>query len=517
MDRRDFCLGLTAGAAQLALLTPGTANGAAGLQSGTGDVSQLTLAGASKAIRNGETSCVDLTQACLGRIDADNKRINAIITTLRESALAQAASLDTEARAGKFRSALHGIPIALKDNIDTAGTSTTNASALHKDRVPTEDARVVQQLKQAGAVIIAKTNLSEFALASATSASSHFGPVHNPWNIDHVSGGSSGGSASAVATGMCLGALGTDSGGSVRIPSSWCGLTGLKPTLGLVSFTGVGPTLPLLDTIGPMARTAEDVALLLNQMTGYDPLYLMSPDRPREDYVAGIGRSVSNLRVGVQRRQFFDGVDDQVAKAVDAALAVIAGLTGGVEDVILETGEMPDISAAMADIHVYHGELIANQADAYQPAIRKALQGIAKEVDERGSPFEQVAQYIRSQTAMLRRQRTIDEAFDGFDVIVMPTLKLLPPTIKAALDSEYGNGPPMHGAIIANTMIFNILGLPALTVPCGFSSDGLPIGLQICGPRFSEATLLALGATYQRSTQWHERRPSTRVPPPSGS
>lgn len=507
MDRRELCLGLAASAAQLALLSQAGAKGVIGLQSRASDVSRLTLAAASKAIRSGEISCVDLTRACLGRIDAGNKRLNAIITTMRESALAQAAALDVEARAGKFRSALHGIPIALKDNIDTAGTRTTNASALHKDRIPTADARVVQKLKQAGAVIIAKTNLSEFALASATSASSHFGPVRNPWSLDHVSGGSSGGSASAVASGMCLGALGTDSGGSVRIPSSWCGLTGLKPTLGLVSFTGVGPTLPLLDTIGPMARTVEDVALLFNQMTGYDPIYLMSPDRPREDYAASLDRSVADLRVGVPRRPFFEGLDDQVAKAVDAALAVIAGLTAGIKDVVLKTGEMPDISAAMGDIQAYHGELIAKQADAYQPAIRKALQDIAKEANDGGSASDKVAQYIRSQTAMLRRQRTIDEAFDGFDVIVMPTLKLLPPTIKEALNSEYGNGPPMHGAIVANTMIFNILGLPALSIPCGFSREGLPIGLEICGPRFSEATLLALGAAYQRSTQWHERRP----------
>jgi aspartyl-tRNA(Asn)/glutamyl-tRNA(Gln) amidotransferase subunit A len=513
MNRRDLCLGMAAGATQLALLSRSGAASAAALEKGAGDASRLSLTAASQAIRSGELTCVELTRACLGQIDARNKQINAVITTMRESALAQAAVLDAEASAGKFRSALHGIPIALKDNIDTAGTLTTNGSALQQDRVPAEDARVVQQLKQAGAIIIAKANMSEFALASATSASSFFGPVRNPWNPDYVSGGSSGGSGAAVASGMALGALGTDSGGSVRIPVAWCGLTGLKPTIGMVSFTGVGPTPPLLDTIGPMARTAEDVALLFTHMTGYDPLYSMSADRPREDYADGLSRSFANLRVGVPRSPYFEGLDEQVGKAVEAALAVIATLAGSVTNVTLkgaEPDQLPDLTAAMYDIYAGHGELLAQHRDDYQPLIRNALVSMGEEIDNQasGSTSAKLAHYIQSREATLRAQRTIDSTFDGFDVVVMPTIRILPYTLETARHSEYEGGPPLHSSIVANTMVFNILGLPALTVPCGFSPEGLPIGLQICGPRYSEGTLLALGAAYQRSTAWHERWPA---------
>jgi len=504
---------MAVGAAQLALLSRSGAAGATALQKGAGDASQLSLTAASQAIRRGDLSCLELTRACLARIDAGNQRINAVITTMREGALAQAAALDAEARVGKFRSALHGIPIALKDNMDTAGTRTTNGSALQQDRVPTQDARVVQQLKQAGAIIIAKTNMSEFALASATSASSFYGPVRNPWGPDYVSGGSSGGSGAAVASGMALGALGTDSGGSVRIPAAWCGLTGLKPTLGMVSFTGVGPTPPLLDTIGPMAHTAGDVALLFTQMTGYDPLYVMSPDRPREDYFASLGRPLANLRVGVPRRPYFEGLEEQVGTAVEAALAVITTLVGSVMDVELEGADpanLPDLTAAMYDIYAYHGELLAKHRDDYQPLIRNALVSMGEEIDApaSGSTSTKLAHYIQSREATLRAQRTIDSTFDGFDVVVMPTIKILPYTLKTARHSEYEGGPPLHSSIVANTMVFNILGLPALTVPCGFSREGLPIGLQICGPRYSEGTLLALGAAYQSLTLWHERRPA---------
>jgi aspartyl-tRNA(Asn)/glutamyl-tRNA(Gln) amidotransferase subunit A len=513
MNRRDLCLAMAAGAAQMALLSRSGAASAAAMQKGAGDASQLSLAAASQAIQRGELSCLDLTRACLGQIESGNKQINAVITTMRESALAQAAVLDAEAKAGKFRSALHGIPIALKDNIDTAGTLTTNGSALQQYRVPTQNARVVQQLREAGAIIIAKANMSEFALASATSASSYFGPVRNPWNPDHVSGGSSGGSGAAVASGMALGALGTDSGGSVRIPSAWCGLAGLKPTIGMVSFTGVGPTPPLLDTIGPMARTAEDVALLFTHLTGYDPLYWMSADRPREDYAAGLDRSLANLRVGVPRSPYFEGLDEEVGKAVEDALSVIATLAGTVQDVELKAAEpenLPDLTAAMYDIYASHGELLAQHRDEYQPLIRNALVAMGKEIDNpaSGSTSSKLAHYIQSREATLRVQRTIDSSFDGFDVLVMPTIKILPYTLETAHHSEYEGGPPLHASIVANTMVFNILGLPALTVPCGFSREGLPIGLQICGPRYSEGTLLALGAAYQSRTDWHKRRPA---------
>jgi aspartyl-tRNA(Asn)/glutamyl-tRNA(Gln) amidotransferase subunit A len=508
VNRRDILMGLAAaggqslfwGGAGAAVARPGRAPAA---------LPDLTLSAAAGAIRRGEISSAALVQACLARIDSHNPKVNAVITAMRRQALAQAAVLDAEATAGRFRSPLHGVPIALKDNIDTADAPTTNASALLTDYTPSEDARVVRLLKQAGAVVIAKTNMSEFAIGSATSATSHFGPVRNPWKRDHVSGGSSGGSGAAVATGMCFGALGTDSGGSVRIPAAWCGLTGLKPTRGLVPNTGVGPGLPLIDTTGPIARTVEDVALLLDHITGYDPLDISSVDRPRENYAASIAAPVSALRVGVPRQPFFEKLDPQVAGAVDAALTVIAGLVRDVNDVALKGFETPDDMVLAGDIMSYHNAYYPKRRDDYQPLTRFVLGMLSDALNDPagGTPSQKIGNQIQGQAAIVRRQRTIDAMFDGFDVIVMPTMKALAPTVKDALVAESAPTPVFMPWTV-NTFPFNMLGLPALSVPCGFSRDGLPIGMMIAGPHFSEARLLALGSAYQRATSWHLRRPA---------
>ena len=253
-------------------------------QSSAEDLSVLTLAAASRRIRDRSVTSVALTEACLARIDSYNPLINAFITVLREHALAQARTLDAEAKAGKFRGPLHGIPLALKDNIDTAGIRTTAASAVFDDRVPTEDAEVARRLKLAGAVIVGKANLHEFAFGG-TSATSYFGPVRNPWSLARNPGGSSGGSAAAVAMDCCFGALGTDTGGSIRTPASYCSVVGLKPTYGLVSIRGIIPLTFSLDHCGPLTRTVEDAAIILNHLTGYDRLDIASVEHGREDYV----------------------------------------------------------------------------------------------------------------------------------------------------------------------------------------------------------------------------------------
>lgn len=482
--------------------------GAITREPGTAAPTALSIADASRSIRLGKTSCTELVQTCLDRIDAENPRVNAVITAMRDSALAQAASLDAEAKAGRWRSALHGIPIALKDNIDTAGTPTTNASALLKDHVPAQDARVVQLLKQAGAVIVAKTNLAEFAV-SPTSVTSHYGPVRNPRNLEYVSGGSSGGSAAALASGMCFGALGTDSGGSIRLPSAWCGTVGLKPTLGLVPFTGVGPGIALLDTCGPMGRTVEDVALLLDHITGYDPWDVTSVERPREAYAKALGGDVSALRVGVPRRPFFEGLDSEIAGTVELVLAVLARLVKSVRDVTFSGTWSPEGMFTAGDIWNYHEAYFPRYSDAYQPRTREVLRMCENHFNDPqdGPASRKVVNHIRTQTEIRRHQRTIDSAFDGFDLIVMPTMKALPPTIEAAVKAEYGPGSGNFDLVsIENTMIFNVLGLPALSIPCGISEKGLPIGLMICGPRFSEGKLLALGAAYERSVSAYGKR-----------
>lgn len=473
------------------------------------DMARLSLGEASRAVRRGDLTSLTLVQACLARIDRDNPEINAVIASLHAAALADAVLLDGEARAGRFRSPLHGIPIALKDNIDTAGVRTSNASALVGDDVAAHDARVVQWLKGAGAIVIAKTNLAEFSL-TPTSVTSHYGPVRNPWDTARVSGGSSGGSAAAVAAGMCFGALGTDSGGSIRLPAAWCGLVGLKPTAGLVPLTGIGPGLPMLDNCGPLGRTVEDVALLLTQMVGFDMLDPMSVSSVKHDYAAILGTSVSGLRVGVPRRPFFERLDPEVATAVGEALIVIGALTAGLVDVDLKGMEPSDPLVNAVDIYGAHAADLEARADLYQPTTRRSLRLCRDMID--GAPGTSgsatMVRYLTARNELFRRQRTADSIFDGLDVIVAPTMKLLPPTVVDAARAERGPGADEQTlALIENTYIFNILGLPAITVPCGFSREGLPIGLMISGRRFSEATLLALAAAYERSTPWHERRP----------
>src|ERR1700691_1745414 len=285
------------------------------------DLSALTLKQASDRIRSNKVSPVDLTQACLDRIKTYNPKINAWITVVREKALAQARELEKEQASGNFRSPLHGIPIGIKDSIDTAGVRTTAASAVYEYRSPTEDAEVVRRLKSAGAILIGKCNLHEFD-AGATSAVSYWGPVRNPWNLERVAGGPSGGSAAAVALENCFGALGTAAGRGIRIPSAYCGLVGFKPTYGRVSLRGIIPYAWSLDHCGPVARTVEDAAMLLQQIAGYDHLDIDSADRPVPNYGAGIGAPVTQFRIGVPA-QFFDHLDDEVARAVEDALAVL--------------------------------------------------------------------------------------------------------------------------------------------------------------------------------------------------
>jgi aspartyl-tRNA(Asn)/glutamyl-tRNA(Gln) amidotransferase subunit A len=505
MNRREISL------AALAALNPGPflqakETGAAA----AGNLAELSLAQASMAIRRGTVTSGDLTRACLDRIVAQNPTVNALITVMSEAASAQAAALDAEAKSGKIRSPLHGIPLALKDAIDTAGTRTTAGSALFENRVPADDAHVVRLLRQAGAVILAKSNLSEFSL-TATAVSSHFGPIHNPWALDRVAGGSSGGSAAAVATGMCFAALGTDSGGSVRIPAAWCGIVGLKPTTGLVSTSGIIPSVAILDTCGPMGRTVEDVALLFSQMVGYDALDIRSIDRPSEDYAAAARRPVSRLRVGIPRRPFFDDLDAQTAKCVEDALAAMSKLVRGLKDVDFPpAAEFHDSIINAAEIYAYHQTMFEQHPDLYTPGTRNVLEWCVHYLEDpsQGTPSAKLARYIRARADLERRRRTVDSAFIDFDVLVLPTIKRLPPTIQAALEAENGTGAVNRSLVsIQNTLVFNVLGLPAVTVPCGFSSEGLPVGLMICGPRFSEGRLLALAAAYEQSTHWHEQHP----------
>jgi aspartyl-tRNA(Asn)/glutamyl-tRNA(Gln) amidotransferase subunit A len=462
----------------------------------------LTLEEASARIKAGKVSSTELVQACLARIDIYNPKINAFITVTRDAALAQAKTLDEEQRAGTLRGRLHGIPIALKDNIDTAGLRTTAASAVYDERVPGEDAEVARRLAAAGAVVVGKANLHEFAFGG-TSATSYYGPVRNPWALERNPGGSSGGSAAAVATDLCYGALGTDTGGSIRTPASYCSVVGLKPTYGLVSIRGIVPLILSLDHCGPITRSVTDAAMLLNVLAGYDRLDIASVQHPAEDYVAALKQPVEGFRIGIARAPFFDLLDADVARIVEEALRVIAKLTRGMTDTTLPSTR--DISLG-AEAFAYHEEMFGRMPTRYMIPTRRSLQG---------SSSSKAGEYIRGHWRLELLRRTIDDAFRDVDLVVLPTRRRTPRTVDASIKREETDVP--RNPELENTGSFNAYGIPCVSVPCGFTSTGLPVGLMIAGPRFAEGKVLALARAFEQATEFHRRkppiRPDTTVPP----
>ena len=457
------------------------------------DLTTLTLKKASGLLRSQEASPVELTQACLKRIEKYNPAVNAFITITGESALATARAMEEEAQRGKWRGPLHGIPIALKDNIDTAGVRTTGASKLFKDRIPTEDAEVVRKLKNAGAILLGKLNMHEFAYGP-TSAVTYFGPVHNPWALDRISGGSSGGSAAAIAAGLCFGTLGTDTGGSIRIPGSHCGVVGLMPTYGRVSNRGVIPMAWTLDHVGPLCKTVEDAALMLGVIAGYDEMDPTTVDVPVPDYGRAFKMQVSKLRLGLPRASFFDNLDPEYARATDAAIDVLRTLTASVADVRLP----PAVPAPVIwgpETYAYHAKWLTESPEKYQTATRVQMIR-ANDVKP------EVYAAARRQVDLVRRE--IKKVFTSVDLLITPTMKGPPATIAASLHPSTANPPP-NGA--GNIWAFDVYGIPAITVPCGFTKSGLPIGLQIAAAPFAESTMLALAHAYEEATEWHTGRP----------
>jgi aspartyl-tRNA(Asn)/glutamyl-tRNA(Gln) amidotransferase subunit A len=457
-----------------------------------------------------------LVQALLDRINAINPKVNAYVTVMGRQALEQAKVLDAEQKAGKFRGPLHGIPLALKDNIDTAGTRTTAASPMFKDRIPTEDADIVTRLKKNGAIILGKLNLHEFAIG-CTGDISYFGPARNPWALDHVTGGSSSGSGAAVRSDLCYGALGTDTGGSIRVPSAWCGIVGLKPTVGLVSIRGIIPCAIDLDHCGPMARNVEDVALMLGSMTGYDPEDLYSVAVPETtgspvDYVKAMKTTpIADLRIGTPA-SFYDHMEPEVEEAIKAALAVLTKITKGVtSDAPLM--EFSLVSGNLGDASAYHEDLIRQYGISYMAPDRTRFERMMN--PPAGTKVATAADDARARQRLALMRHTIDGVFKDFDVVVVPTIRNMPPKINDSLARE-SSGAEANKKIYdwfdgtsacSNTSPFDVYGIPAITVPCGFSKSGLPIGMMIAAPHFKEGTVLALAYAYQKATDWHSRTP----------
>jgi aspartyl-tRNA(Asn)/glutamyl-tRNA(Gln) amidotransferase subunit A len=440
-------------------------------------------------LRRTEVSPLELTRACLDRIEKLNPTLNAFITVTAESALAEARAAEKEIARGEWRGPLHGIPIALKDLIDTAGTRTTAASALYKDRVPAEDAEVVRRLREAGAVILGKNNLHEFAYGGS-SLVSFFGDAHNPRNTAHIAGGSSGGSAAAVAAALCYAAIGTDTAGSIREPAALCRCVGIKPTYGRVSCRGVIPLSWSLDHVGPLTATVGDAAVVLQAIAGYDPLDVNSGDVPAADYVSVLREGTKTLRVGIPRAYFYDDLDDEVRAAVDEALAVV-------KTVVRETREMQiaiptDRVVQNAESYALHIESIARTPEFYQPETLRRIR-FGEDIS--------AAEYIRCRRELDIERRRAQDIFAAVDLLVTPTTPIPAPAI-ADLKKNPEALRPAELVLLRNTRPFNVWGLPTISVPCGFTKGGLPIGLQIAGPPWREDLVLRLAHAYESATDW---------------
>jgi aspartyl-tRNA(Asn)/glutamyl-tRNA(Gln) amidotransferase subunit A len=483
-------------------------NGSAHAEMPGDGLAGITLAEASAGIRAGKVTPTQLTMTCLDRIAIYAPKLDCFVTVMREKALAQAAMLDAEQKAGNFRGPLHGIPIALKDNIDTAGTLTTAGSGVFRDRVPAEDAPVVTRLLAAGAIILGKTNMHEFAMGGGET--SYFGPARNPWNLAHNTGGSSSGSGAATAADLCYAALGTDTAGSVRMPACYCGVVGMKATYGLVPIRNIAPESVSLDHCGPLARRVEDAAMMLNVMAGYDKLDIFSVDHPKEDYVAGMKQPISGFRLGIPTGALDPGTtgSPEVIAVVKTAIDLLATMTQGAKEVTLPpvVGLGPT-SESLA----YHEEYFKARADLYQPTTRKRLEALVL-------ANVSAEDYVRDRWATLELRRTIDDAFTDFDLVLMPTLKTEPPVLNDMLKRDMesvrgiapagaGGGGGMGTRSITSVGAYDSYGIPSISIPCGFTQDGLPVGLMICGPHFSESKVFALANAYEKATAWHTKKP----------
>lgn len=462
------------------------------------DLCFTSLGTLAEQLRGRQVSAVEVTGAVLDRIERVGGALNCYITVCGERALAQARALDQLHAAGTYLGPLHGVPIALKDNIQTAGLRTTVGSSIFAEWVPDADATVTSRLKSAGSVLVGKNNLYEFAWGAPHP---RYGPVHNPWDSGRSCAGSSNGSGCAVAAGLAYGSLGTDTGGSVRLPAAYCGVVGLKATYGRVSRAGVVPVSYNLDHVGPFTRTVGDAALLLAAIAGQDPGDPTTPAVPVPDYTIGLERGVRGLRLGVPRRQAGEQLDHEIAAAVDRAYRTLEGAGAQLSEVDLPSYEHArTIMWAVGAVEgaEWHRTYLRTRADEYHPVVRTNF-----EVGE----FVPAVEYVHMQRV---RQVMIDQmtaVLREVDAILMPTTATAAHPIGAATVTVAGQEEDVLAALTRYAPLANVTGQPAVALPCGFTAAGLPISFQVLGRYFDEATMLRVARAYERETDWHRRRP----------
>ncbi len=457
---------------------------------------ELSSLEAASQIRTKALSPVELTESVLARIDAVDGRVKAFVTVTGELAMQQAKAAAEEIAAGRYRGPLHGVTVGVKDLVETAGIRTTSSSRVRADYVPGQDAAVVQRLTEAGAVMVGKTHTHEFAFGVITPT------TRNPWDLDHIPGGSSGGSGAALAARMCHLAVGTDTGGSIRIPSSVNGVVGLKPTYGRVSRRGIASLSWALDHVGPMARTVGDVAAMLQVLAGYDREDPATVVEDVPDYSAGLGAGVAGLRLGLPRNYFFDNIDPRVEASVRAAAERLADAGAEVVEVDIPWADYymsAEYSIFLSEASAYHQQRIREQAGDMEPDVRLLLEA---------GELILATDYIKALRARTLLQQGWRDLFAApLDAVIAPTL----PNVAARVGQqqfEQGTPEAIIDSYVRTSAPGNLTGLPALSVPCGFSDEGLPIGLQIIGKPFHEAQVLQIGATSEALNPDRERIPS---------
>ena len=457
----------------------------------------LTIHQAGELIRKGELSPVELTRACLERIQDTDERLHSFILLLADEALEQARTAEAEILRGSYRGPMHGIPFALKDLYDTAGVRTTSGSQVDINRVPTEDATTTARLKGAGGILLGKLAMHEFALGGPD-WTTPFEPARNPWNLDHITGGSSSGSGSSVASGQSLGALGSCTGGSIRGPASLCGIVGLKATYGRVSRFGVVTLSWSQDHAGPMTRTVEDTAYMLQAIAGHDPKDPTSSRAPVPDYSLSLREDIRGVKIGLPRHYFFDddpGVNREVVARVEQAVTVLEELGAEVQEVTLPSLEY---------VRAANSVIMVSEAYAYhEPNLKTRPQEFGEIVRSRFriGGLLNASDYLQAQRVRAWARREFSQVMKTVDFLVTPTM-----TQPAAAFEGFDPTSTVRGKSF--TAPFNVTGLPAISVPCGFTEGGLPIGMQIAGKPFDEPGVIQAAYTYQQHAGWRELHPS---------
>jgi aspartyl-tRNA(Asn)/glutamyl-tRNA(Gln) amidotransferase subunit A len=458
------------------------------------NLTDLTLAEASEQLAKQEVSSEELTRAHLDRISQLEPELNCFITQTPDLALERARQADAEIRGGEIRGPLHGIPIALKDLFETRGVTTTAGSLFFEDWVPEENGEIVERLDSAGAVNLGKLNMHEIALG-VTNNNPHYGACHNPWDLERSPGGSSGGSGAALAAGLCMGSMGSDTGGSVRIPASLCGIVGLKPTYGRVSLRGVVPLSWNMDHPGPMSRRVKDTAVLLQIVAGFDSEDPASVDTPVPDYLVQLEGSVRGWRVALAEDKFFTKANAEILSKVHEAAQVFASLGAQISSVEFPGGyeaARDNVLMVTSDAAAFHRERRKDQPEKFSADINQRL--------------EQGAAHTSSEYALARRNQTIlrrnfEQFFSEYDLLLTATTPIAAPTLEGPDAVEQAR------TLTRFTAPFNMTGLPAISLPCGFTDLGLPVGLQIVTRPWGETALLRAAQAYESATDWHKRQP----------